>query len=113
LDPLKQWQHIQININSFPFLLKQLKRCGLVENILVTTYKSLVLSHFNYSSTFLDSATAGTKQDMQSFQNRILQIIGIAKETSKPKYNIVDIADLIEKNRFKQVSRILSNKDNE
>ena len=79
LDPLKQWHHIHSNINSFPFLIKQLKRCGLEEKILITTYKSLVLSHFNYSSTILDSATAGTKQDMQLFQNRVLQIIGITK----------------------------------
>jgi hypothetical protein len=50
---------------------------------------------------------------MQRFQNRVLQIIGITKEVAKSKYNIIEIANHIEKTRFKQVNRILSNKGNE
>jgi hypothetical protein len=75
--------------------------------------KYLVLSHVSYSSTILDFATAGTKQDMQRFQNRVLQIIGITKEVAQSKYNIIDIAKHIKNMRYKQVNRILSNKGNE
>jgi hypothetical protein len=55
-------------------------RSGLEEKILVSTYKSLVLSHFNYSATVLVAASVIAKHEMQVFQNRILRFIGLTKE---------------------------------
>jgi hypothetical protein len=75
LDSNQQCTRVYSLINSVPFLIKQLKRSGLEEKILVKTYKSLVLSHFNYSTTVLVAASEIAEHEMQVFQNRILRIM--------------------------------------
>jgi hypothetical protein len=109
LDNNQQWNRVHSLISSFPFLVKQLKRRGFREEILISAYKSLVLSHFIYSSTILDSASAEAKNEMSSFQNRILRIIDIDHATALLKYNICEISKFIADNCLKQVSRILAN----
>jgi len=76
----EQCSQVYSLISDFPYLAKQLKRCGFKLNILVSAYKSLVLSHFNYSSTVLVATSASTKQEMSNFQNRILRILNITSE---------------------------------
>jgi hypothetical protein len=49
----QQWSRVQFQISSYPYLVKQLKRNGFKENILVNTNKSFFFSHLNYSSPAL------------------------------------------------------------
>jgi hypothetical protein len=91
-----------------PFLIKQLKRSGLEEKILVSTYKSLVLSHFNYSATVLVSASEIAKHEMQVFQNRI---IGLTKVLARSKYGITDITSQLDQASLNQVRKLLQSAD--
>ena len=77
-------------------LLKQLKSSGLETLILVTVFKSLVLSHLSYGSMLLDSCTQDEKRDMQLIQNCMLRIIDISKEVALTQYNILSVSDFIE-----------------
>jgi ribosomal protein L37AE/L43A len=113
LDPNQQWQRVYSLISSYPHLVKQLKRCGFKEDILITSYKSLVLSHFSYSSTVLDSCTVETKLEMSSFQNRVLRIINITPERAFAEYGILDIDDQIDKSCFQTVNRLLANENHQ
>lgn len=83
LDSNQQWDRVYSLISTIPFLLKQLKRSGLEEQVLINTYKSLVLSHFSYSATVLVSTTDAAKHEMAVFQNRILRIIGVSREDAR------------------------------
>ena len=95
-------------INTVPFLIKKLKWSGFSEEIQITIYKSLVLSHIDYSSIVLDSATNATKNEIASLQKRILKIIGISAETALAKYGIEDIENHIEKTCIKRTLKILN-----
>ena len=108
----QQWGRVQSQISSYPYLVKQLKRASFKEDILITTYKSFVLSHFNYSSTVLAAVDESTKREMSAFQNRILRIIGITPERALAQYGILDIDAQIEKACFATIDRILKNPDN-
>jgi hypothetical protein len=108
LDSNEQWTQIESDIKSKIYLLKQLKSSGLEEQILVSVFRSLVLSHFRYSSVVLDSCTQLTKGKMQVVQNRMLRSIGIKRQEALEKYNIVDIDEFIKTARYLQVSKILS-----
>jgi hypothetical protein len=111
LDSSQQWTRVYSLINSVPFLIKQLKRSGLEEKILVSTYKSLVLSHFNYSATVFVAASEIAKHEMQVFQNRILRIIGLTKELARSKYGITDITSLLDEASLNQVRKLLQSAD--
>jgi hypothetical protein len=89
-------------------LLKQLKCNGLNESILVSVFKSLVLSHLRYSSTLLVACPAGIKSDMQVLQNTLLRTIGIKRDVAKSKYGILDVSEFIYKTSLEQVTRILT-----
>jgi hypothetical protein len=52
-------------------------------------------------------ASNGTKDEIRHFQNCVLKIIDLDKETATSKYNIIDIVSHIESSRFKQISKIL------
>ena len=77
LDSNVYWERIAGSIRQNIYLLKQLKCSGLEELILVTVFKSLVLSVFRYGSVVVDSCTQQAKSDMQVIQNRMLRIIGL------------------------------------
>jgi hypothetical protein len=86
-----------------------LKRNGFRENILINIYKSLALSHFNYSSTILAATSIATKHEMSCFQNRVLRIINITPERALTEYGLLDIDEQLEKACFDGINRILSN----
>jgi hypothetical protein len=108
LDSKMQWNRVNSLISPNIYLLKQLKSCGLNEPILVNVFKSLVLSHFRYSSTVLVSCPDNIKSDMQVIQNKMLRIIGTSREVAKAKYNIQDVSSFIESESIAQVTRILN-----
>ena len=107
-DAKLQWNRVQPLISQNIALLKQLNSCGLCESILVAIFKSLVLSHFHYSSTLLVACPAGTIADMQVLQNTLLRTIGITREAAKTKYGIVDVSEYIKSSCIAQVTRILN-----
>ena len=108
LDWNQQWRRVQSLTSSVPFLVKQLKRLGFEERILINVYRSLVLSHFNYSSPILASTSAADKHEMQSFQKRILRIIGIKQDIAKEKYNIDHIEQHIEHAALSKLKKVLA-----
>jgi hypothetical protein len=89
-------------------LLKQLQCSGLKEEILVSVFKSLVLSHLRYSSTILVACPDGTKSDMQVLQNTFLRTIGITRELAKSKYGVLDVSEFVSKTSLEQVICILT-----
>ena len=107
LDSSQQWARVYSLISSVPFLIKQLKQSGLKANILVNTYRSLVLSHLSYSATVLATTTDAIKHEMTVFQNRILRIIGISKATALTEHNILEVTQFLEMNSTAQVRKLL------
>ena len=112
LDWSQQWGRILKNTNSVPFLIKQLKRLGFKKDILTTVYKSLFVSHLDYNSPILISATCEIKAQINSVQNRILKIIGIDKNEAFEKFNIENTNERIEKMSLKRVSKLLADPNN-
>ena len=78
LDWSQQWDHIAKVTSHIPFLIKQLKRLGFSKDILVSVYKSLVVSHLDYNSPVLLTTTNEVKTQINNLQKRILRIIGIS-----------------------------------
>jgi hypothetical protein len=107
LDSSVYWQRLSGTIRQNIYLLKQLKSNGLEEKILVTVFKSLVLSHYRYGCIALDTCTEQAKADMQVIQNRMLRIIGISRPDALAKYGIQDVKDFIEAACFEIISKIL------
>jgi hypothetical protein len=107
-DSRIQWDRIQPKISQNIALLKQLQCSGLKEEILVSVFKSLVLSHLRYSSTILVACPDGTKSDMQVLQNTLLRTIGITRDLAKSKYGILDVSELVSKTSLEQVICILT-----
>jgi hypothetical protein len=89
-------------------LLKQLRSCGLREEILATVFRSLVLSHVRYSSTVLVACPAGTKADIQVLQNCLLRAAGIIRDAARTKYKIEDVSDFTLRSCLEQVTGILA-----
>jgi hypothetical protein len=108
LDWTQQWNRIQGNIASIPYLIKQLKFDGFKEEILVTIYRSCALSHIIYSSPALISTSTTTKDEMERYQRRALKIIGISEETAFEKYGIGTVEQLIEQSSVTKMRRILN-----
>jgi hypothetical protein len=109
LDFTMQWDRVYSLVSPTIALLKQLKRCGLSEQILVNVFKSLALSHFRYSSTALISCTEKSKSEMQVMHNRMLRIItGTGSEAARQKHGIAPISSFITNTCIEQVSRILN-----
>ena len=82
--------------------------CGLQESILVSVFKSLVLSHLRYSSTFLVTCSEGTLSDIQVLQNSLLRSIGVSRETAETEYRISTVKSFITSCSMAQVSYILN-----
>ena len=108
LDWSQQWDRVHHYIRSVPFLVKQLKRLGFREHILISVYRSLAISHLNYSSPVLISTSVAIKHEIADFQKRILRIIGISSIDAKIKYGITDTTELIENNCIKKLIKILA-----
>jgi hypothetical protein len=108
-DSKHQWKHIEPLISKNIALLKQLKSIGLTESILINVFKSLVLSHFRYSSTVLVACTEKHIMVMQVLQNTLLRTIGIHTTDldAKSKYGILEVSEFITRTCLEQVSRIL------
>ena len=85
LDWSIQWEKIQKNISSIPYLIKQLKRLGFSQDILITVYKSLVISHFDYNSPILTTTTKYIKSQINQTQKKILRIIGLNEKQVSEK----------------------------
>ena len=108
----QQWNRILKNTNSVPFLVKQLKRLGFKKDILTTVYKSLFVSHLDYNSPILISATCEIKAQINNVQKRILKIIGIDNKEALENFNIENTNDRIERMSLKRVSKLLANPKN-
>ena len=111
LDWDSQWQRVQKLTRSIPYLIKQLKRSGFQEPILISVYRSLALSHITYSAAILTSASANIKNEMEHFHKRTLKIINITPANAKLKYNLVSIAELIDNSCLKLLVKILNDEN--
>ena len=70
LDWSEQWQKIQKRIGPVPYLSRQLKLDGFRMEILISVYRSYLLSYIGYSSPALISVTAEIESEMQQKFNR-------------------------------------------
>ena len=111
LDWDAQWKRVQQKTNSLPYLLKRLKRLGFKRDILISVYRSLGLSHINYSAPLLTSASNQAKTEMAQYQRRILRIINISAADAAKHHGIISIDDHIDNTCAKIMSRILNDKD--
>ena len=104
---------VQQQTSSIPHLIKQLKRQRFSEAILITIYKSLVLSHINYSSPALASTTEAVKSEIQRLHNRILRIIGINLNTARVNYKVTEIDQYIDSMVVKKFQKLLSDSNHQ
>ena len=88
--------------------MKQLKLSGFKEEILITVYRSHVLSHFSYGSPIYTAATASLNNEMERVQTRALKIIGLTDNEAADKYGITTIAEFILNNNVTIIRRILN-----
>ena len=108
LDWNQQWERILKSTSSVPFLIKQLKKLGFKKEILVTVFKSLFISHLDYNSPILISASCEIKAHINSVQNRIVKIAGITKKEALELFNIQDPIERIETMSLRKVSKLLA-----
>jgi hypothetical protein len=107
----EQWEHISKKFNSALYLIKTMKNLGFKKEILITVYKSLMLSHIISNSAVLCSASKQIKQEIESIQNKVLKIIGINSDEEKEKYKIEPTENTIEKQCMTTMAKILDNQD--
>ena len=91
--------------------LKPLKLNGFREEILVTVYRSHVLSHIGYGRPIFISATAAIHDEMERAQSRAFNIIGISEEAEREKYSIGTVKQFIEHTCVNIIKRMLTNSD--
>jgi hypothetical protein len=106
-----QWDHVQSKTNSVKFLIRRLKRMGFGTGILVNVYRSLVLSHFQYSAPVLGSTSAAAKNEMAKQQASFLDIIGISSEHAAERYHIQPISSFIDSTCVNILKRIVANRE--
>jgi hypothetical protein len=82
------WDKMSKTTNSQIYLLKQLEQLKFKVKILINFYRSLTLSHFNYSAPLLISTSANAKKEMAKLQYRSLKIIGTTPEQELRTYFI-------------------------
>jgi len=109
LNSTEQWHRTQKRIGPVPYLLKQLKLNGFREEILVTVYRSHVLSHIGYGSPIFISATAAIHDEMERAQSRAFSIIGISEKDALEKYSIGTVKQFIEHTCVNTIKRMLTN----
>jgi hypothetical protein len=103
------WDKMSKSTNSQIYLLKQLKQLKFKEEILINVYRSLTLSHFNYSAPLLISTSANPKKEMVKLQHRSLKIIDTTPKQAYQKYKILPIDMSKERSCTNTVERILKN----
>ena len=106
LDWDSQWEFISKKFNSTLYLIKTLKNLAFKKEILVSIYKSLVLSHIISNVITLCATTKRVKDEMEDMQKRFLKAIGLISSDLK-HYKIVPIEELIEKHGKQKLSKIL------
>ena len=111
LDWDEQWNFISKRFNSATYLIKTMKNLGFKTEILVTVYRSYILSHIISNSPTLCSTSQKTKDEMNRMQNRVLKIIGISGEEDMRRNKIIQIEELIDKHCKKVLTKILKEND--
>ena len=76
--------------------------------VLVTIYRSYVLSHITYSAPVLTSAGCAIHDEMERFQARSLRILGLTAEEAATKYNISSVNKLLNNTCANTLLKILS-----
>ena len=95
LDWSEKWVRIQKRITPVLYLLKRLKQCAFDEKILVSVYRSYVLSHISYSSPAFPSVSISTATEIQGVQSRALKIIGLTECNALKTHGITTVRDFI------------------
>jgi len=108
LDPAAQWQLISSKVRRLAYLLKELKRVGFKEEIIINTYRSLVLSLISYGAPLFCSCTKATLHEMQVAQNRVFRITGITRENALANYNIPSVEQFTSDICQSKLERILN-----
>jgi pterin-4a-carbinolamine dehydratase len=108
LEWRQHWEYILPKINSIPYLLRKLRQKGFREEVLVNIYRSLALSHFNYSAPILTTANQNIQKEMEAYQRRALKAIGITAERAAETYDISNITEQVKKHSNKIIAKILS-----
>ena len=111
LDWTQQSERIMKRIGPVPYLLKQLKLNGFREEILVSVYRSHLLSHIGYSSPALISAPSTVQTELQRAQTRALKIIGISDHAALEMYGLGTVRQFIERTCVNTIRRIVSSPD--
>lgn len=111
LDPDDQWSTVSKKINSSMFLIKQMKKMGFRTPILVTVFKSLIMSHFISQAITLCSASQSAKDEMENVLSKALKIFNISPEEAEVKYNLTSIEHTIDTHCTNTMRKILSNED--
>ncbi len=75
-----QWEALNKKFHNTLYLIKTLKNLSFKKEILVTIYKSLVLSHIISNVLTLCSTSKRVLDEMQDMQKRYLKAIGIDNE---------------------------------
>ena len=88
-----------------------MKNLGFKKEILITVYKSLILSHIISNSTVLCSATKQIKEEIENVQNKALKVIGINSNEEKKKYKIEPTENTIDQQCMNKMAKILANQD--
>ena len=107
----EQWDHISKKFNSALYLIKTMKNLGFKKEILITVYKSLILSHIASSSTVLCSATKQIKEEIEGVQSKALKIIGIKTNEEKNNFKIEPTENTIDQQCMNKMTKILQNQD--
>ena len=105
-----QWNHISRSFNSTIYLLKTMRQLGFNQRVLVSVYKSLIISQIAANAPTLCSISEKAKNEMRSMQRRALRAMNI-RDHEHLKYKITSTDDLIHERCITQLQRIL-NDDN-
>ena len=90
-----------------------MKKLNFKTDILITIYKSLILSTIITNAITLCSKRKNTQIEIENTQNKVLKIIGISKEDTKYKYNIESAQLLIDKHCTKKLGKIINDPTHE
>jgi hypothetical protein len=104
LDYDKQWEK---TANCHIYLIKQLKRMGFKEEILMNIYRSITFSQYLYNASILGSASTQAKKEIEKQQHGFFNIIGIRSATALETYKIEPIATFLDHQCVNVVERIL------
>ena len=91
---------------------QQLKRLGFSKDILVSVYKSLVVSHLDYNSPVLLTTTNEVKTQINNLQKSFLRIIGTSPIEAENNHNLIDANVRIENMSKNKVSKLLLDPNN-